>query len=204
MLNLDKMHSIYKYTSSAGSEGVYFAPEIKDHYVVIGLGYKSVVWDENYKTKGDEDSFTISHPDSDTTYTFDKLSISDSKTIFPDSIRTYKSLQAFEDFLYDKLTQETSYTMQVSIDEAYSFTVDDNDDVLELIFVDAEGDLFVRDSEQWMPITGTDDHPTIFDKTVIDIEPSDVESAVDFWDSMQEEGSDLSKNDILHFAALVQ
>jgi hypothetical protein len=74
---------------------------------------------------------------------------------------------------------------------ALSFTLDENDAVLELVEQQEDG-LFVRDNGDWAPVDTAAEQPTIFDLEWVDVN----DEALDFWDKAQTEDSDVTRSEI--------
>lgn len=141
----------------------------------------------------------------DSSYSIRPVQLGDATTVFPNLIRTFLSTESLEAFARKEIALSDSYTPNTLPDEVVSFTIDDgkNGKVLELIRETLEGQLYVRENHNWTRLTG-DDHPTIMDKDLVRVEPEDIPTAVQVWDKASEQGSDLTRNDILTMAASQQ
>lgn len=77
---------------------------------------------------------------------------------------------------------------------AMIFTIDDDDNVLELIEQHPEG-LMVRDNGDWSPVDTTIEQPTIFDLEWVDVS----DDALDFWDNAQKTDQPVTRDDISQY-----
>lgn len=133
------------------------------------------------------------------------LKLGDAKTIFPDTLRKFTSIGSLVASVKKEIMSANSYTPTPEApEETVSITVDGSGNVLELIRVDGEGNLFYRDSGDWTEVAADDEAPTIFDQVVIDIEPDDVPRAVEYYDENVSVKDDITKDEMLEFAALAQ
>lgn len=74
------------------------------------------------------------------------------------------------------------------------FTVDDNDNVLELVKADDEG-LFIRLEGQWVDISDEDEFPTVYEQTIVFAN----DKSVGIWDAEFEDKNDLKLKDIKEY-----
>lgn len=135
-----------------------------------------------------------------------KLTLDDVTTIFPHTIRKFKSVGSLVASVKKEIMDSNSYTPQIDneTEETISITVDESGSVLELVRADSAGDLYYRAEEGWVKVEEEDDAPTIFDQEMIDIAPEDVEQAIEYYDSNVNSKESIDKEDMLEFAALVQ
>lgn len=133
-----------------------------------------------------------------------EISLRDAKAAFPLSPRTYARVEDLEEKIAMSLESGNTYEVRESDgdDTVFSFTFD-GEEALELIRVDSEGEMTLREDGDWKPVEG-ENNPTIFDRELIDIEPDDVSAAVAFWDKNTRNADGVKKADMLPFAALVQ
>ena len=114
--------------------------------------------------------------------------------------------------LTDDKTEIVAYNPQrdshrgAHVDNAGETSVDRNtaDKFSQLIRVDSDGNMTYRENGDWLPVDNAEDFPNIFDRDLIDIEPSDVSAAVALWDKNTRSEAGVKKEDLLPFAALVQ
>lgn len=77
---------------------------------------------------------------------------------------------------------------------ALVFTIDDDNNVLELIDEGQDG-LQVRDGGDWIPVDTSQENDTIFEQQWVDVS----DAALDFWDKAQSEDSEITADDINEF-----
>lgn len=80
--------------------------------------------------------------------------------------------------------------------DTIAFTVDDDENVLELILSNADG-ISIRENGGWTPVNSEQDQPTIDDQEWLETS----QAGVDFWDSLSEDERDLSREEVLEYAA---
>ena len=133
-----------------------------------------------------------------------QLSLSDAKTIFPNTIRKFKSVDSLVASVSKEIMNSNSYNVSSDTGSTISITVGEDGTVLELIRVDEDGELYYRTDRNWTQVSEDDDMPTIYDQSVIDIDPDDADLAIEYYDENVSAIEDISKEDMLEFAALVQ
>lgn len=191
-----------------GEEGFCLPPAFDGESVTLTDASRTYVFDQTYAIKiGSVRSIEAISFDSSaygSHFSLRDITLEDAAKAFPMSPRTYASVDALEEKIAMSLESGNTYTSveQDNDPTIFSFTYD-GDEALELIRVSPEGEMDVRDNGDWKPVKG-EDHPTIFDRDLIDIEPSDVSAAVSFWDNSTREADGVKKEDMLPFAALVQ
>lgn len=97
-----------------------------------------------------------------------------------------------------------SYAENVAPEETISFTVSEQEQVLALIKVTDTGDLFYWNQDDWTEVQEDDELPNVFDQEVIDVERTDIGSAIELWKDAVASAKTLTKEDILVYAALEQ
>jgi hypothetical protein len=161
------------------------------------------VWDlRGYEREKTETGFRFSAGDS--YYEFSPLTLESATEIWPDTIRVFNDLDVLDKFAKKAIMTANSYKVNTVPGEVISFTVDDEDNVLALIKVTDSGDLFYWEGDDWVQVGEDEDHPTIYDQTVIDVEREDIGEAIELWKGVQNSSSGLMKQDILPLAALDQ
>lgn len=80
--------------------------------------------------------------------------------------------------------------------DTVAFTVDDEDNVLELILSNADG-IFIRENRGWAPVNGEQEQPTIDDQEWLETD----QAGVEYWDSLSEDERDLTREAVLKYAA---
>jgi len=157
------------------------------------------VWDiTGYKSEPTDGGLRYSAGES--YYEFSDLSLESAPEVFIGSIRTFKDLSVLEEFARRSIDMAESYEVNVDPDEVISFTIGDQDEVLALIKVTEGGDLFKWVGEDWIEVEDDDEAPEIFDRTVIDVERTDIGKAIELWKT----GQALTKEDILTLADITQ
>jgi hypothetical protein len=139
----------------------------------------------------------------DAFYSIRPVELEDAKTVFPELIRTFPDVESLQNFAKKAIALSDSYTPNTVPDETVSFTIDDDGTVLDLIRVTENGEMYARDNIQWTRLEG-EDHPTIIDKDLVDIDPDDVVAAIKMWDDASGSGSTLMESDILPMASAQQ
>lgn len=140
----------------------------------------------------------------DSFFEFSPLTLETAHEIFPTTIRVFNDLAVLETFARREIDMAESYEENVAPQETISFTVDENDNVLDLIKVTDSGDLFHWVGEDWVAVGPDEDLPTVFDQELIDVEPTDIPKAINLWKDSSAGGNPLHKEDILPLAALNQ
>ena len=97
-----------------------------------------------------------------------------------------------------------SYLPNVEPKEEFSFTLDDLDNVLELVKITLEEDMFHRARGEWVEIGSDDEMPTIFDRTMLNIEPSEIGLATEFWSKNEGNIRAVRKSEVTRFAAFTR
>lgn len=195
-------------TTNAFEPGrIYFV----DHNGIPSFGYLRIyegglinaydldrVWDlSGWETEQDGAQTTFTLDDSH--YSIRPVQLGDATTVFPNIIRTFRDVESLQNFAKKAISMSDSYTVNTDPDETISFTVDDDGTVLELIRVTDEGEMYARDNGSWVALEG-EDHPTIIDKDLVDVDPDDIEEAIQTWDEASSSGSTLMESDILPLA----
>lgn len=78
--------------------------------------------------------------------------------------------------------------------DTLAFTVDDAENVLELILSNTEG-ISIRENNAWVPVNIDEDQPTIDDQEWLDAKPE----AIAFWDGLSEAERDLTRDQVLEY-----
>lgn len=86
--------------------------------------------------------------------------------------------------------------MAEEIAETIAFTVDEDGSVKELIRSDTEG-VAIREDGDWSPVNIDEDQPTIDDLEWVDT----TRRGVAFWDSLDEDEKELTREQIEKYAA---
>lgn len=141
----------------------------------------------------------------DSHFSLREISLIDAKKAFPLSPRVFLTVEDLEEKIAMSLESGNTYTTEERNGDPtiFSFTYD-GDEALELIRIDGDGNMEYRENGDWVEVHEAESHPTIFDRDMIDIEPSDVDTAVAVWDKHSRSEAGVKKADLLPFAALVQ
>lgn len=199
------MRKVYMESMGGEYRGLTLTPVVENDVVLLPTTFRVNMLDPSYSIHETQGGLEVSSSlDELPTYYLKELTLDDVDKIFPNTIRTFESVESLEDFVVELLHREMSYIVPEVNDTTYSFTVDDNDTVLELIYTNPDGDMFYRSDGDWVIIGVDDEMPTVFDQVLIDILPEDSEKAIEFWDSAAEQEDTVSKEEVLKFAALVQ
>lgn len=192
--------------SQNGEErGLTLTPVVENDSIGLPTTFRVNKLDPSYSIRENDDGLELSSTlDNYPVYYLKNLSLEDTRKIFPESHREFESIDVMEEFVAKKLLEEMSYTVPEVNDTTYSFTLDDNDTVLEMIYTNPDGDMFYRSDGEWVEIGVDDEMPTVFDRLLIDVLPEDNEKAVEFWDNASQNENDVTKAEITKFAALVQ
>jgi hypothetical protein len=140
----------------------------------------------------------------DSYFEFSPLTLETAHEIFPNTVRVFKDLAVLETFARREIDMADSYEENVAPEETISFTVSDQDQVLALIKVTDTGDMFYWNQDDWTQVQEDDELPNIYDQEVIDVEPSDIGTALQLWKDAIATAKPLTKEDILVYAALKQ
>lgn len=82
-----------------------------------------------------------------------------------------------------------------TLEPTLAFTIDDDENVVELIRSDESG-VSVRESGDWVPVNTDEDQPSIDDLEWLDV----TEAAIEFWDTQSEEAGAVKRDDVLEYA----
>lgn len=137
----------------------------------------------------------------DSYYEFSPLTLETAREVYPHTIRVFNDINVLERYAREAINMADSYAVNTAPEETVSFTVDENDNVLALIKVTDAGEMFYWLGEDWVEVGEDEDHPNIYDRTLIDVERADIGEALELFKSVP---SGLTKEDILPLAALNQ
>lgn len=189
-------------------EGFCLPPSFDGSDITLTDASRTYVFDHTYAIKigaaRGVEAIAFDSSDYGSHFSLREISLADAKKAFPLSPRKFRTVEDLEEKIAMSLESGNTYTSveRSGDDTVFSFTYD-GDEALELIRVDSEGEMTYRDGGEWVPVEG-ENHPTIFDRDLIDIEPDDVSEAVAFWDENTRGEAGVKKDDMLPFAALVQ
>lgn len=192
-----------------GEEGFCLPPAFDGVTITVTDASRTYVIDSSYRTTvghlRTSEAIAFDSSEYDSHLSLREISLLDAIKAFPLSPRTYLTVEDLEEKIAMSLESGNSYTSVERDGEptVFSFTYD-GEEALELIRVDAAGEMTYREDGDWIPVRGGENHPTIFDRDLIDIEPDDVDKAIAVWDNNTKNESGVKKEDLLPFAALVQ
>ena len=188
-----------------------------DHNGVISFAFiesrpevnETIVYDSNrawdvagYAAEDTENG--LRYKKGDSYFEFSPLTLETAPEVFTNTIRTFNDLAVLEQFARKDIYMAESYTPNTEPDETVSFTISDEEEVLALIKVTREGDMFYWANDNWTEVGPDDDLPEVYDQEVIDVEQTDIGAALDLWKNAVATGQTLTKEDILSYAALDQ
>lgn len=174
-----------------------------DDVLLIETGGRVYHIDETYNMTETSTSVTYDKPEWDSTFTIRFLELDDASKIFPDSIKTFNDIDSLTLAAQDSL-MASGLEAPKELTDTYSFSVDEENNVLELIQTSVDGDISYRNNNNWVKLNPDDDAPTIFNQKLIDVDPNDLDSAIKVWDLSESGGNDLTLEDIKPFASVDQ
>jgi hypothetical protein len=94
------------------------------------------------------------------------------------------------------VAEETPAPEVAEVPETVAFTIDDDGNVLELIRSATDG-VFVREDGDWVPVDADEEQPTIDDMEWADT----TRRGIAFWDSLDEDERDITRDKIEKYLA---
>lgn len=153
--------------------------------------------------EGTPEHFTITMHEVDFTLELKELTLADVQEFYTGSVRTFDDVTKGEQYIRrDILTNNYAEQFDAPF-SGLTVTFSDDGKALELTREDEEGNLFYRESSDWVEVTDSD-MPTIFDRRYISIQPEDSDAIVSLWDEARSDETDLHEEDITPFAAFIQ
>lgn len=174
-----------------------------ENFITIKVGGKGYQVDENYEVTETSNSITYNNIEQKSSFTIRFLELSDADKLFPDAIKTFNDIDSLTLTAQEALLSD-GFAVEPEPTDIISFTVDDNNNVLELIKTTVDGDIFYRSAAGWVMVGQNEDIPTIFDQKVIDVDTNEIESATNLWDEAESLGKELAYDEIRPFAGIVQ
>lgn len=169
-------------------------------YLLVNDGGRVYDLDNTYNTVNEDlNSVRYHSPAYDSEFFIKTLEVSDAKKIFPTTLKTFENL----DVLVDNINEAILATGISEATDVYSYTLDDNNTILELIKTTVDGDIFYREGNDWVEVSTEDDAPTIFDQKVVDIDSSLLEKAITNYDTNQAEGTDQTLDDVSTYVSVL-
>lgn len=191
------------YIEHNGDPGVGTIDTADPESIMIRTGGKGYVIDSTFEASEGPDSITYNKPEWKSSFTIRFLELSDAEKLFPDSIKTFTDIDSLTLSAQEAL-MATGYEQTNEAAETVSFTLDDNNNVLELIKTTEAGDILYRSNSAWVMVGQDEEMPTIFDQKLIDVDAVEIENAIAVWDDVEATGKDISYDEIRPFASITQ
>ena len=191
------------YIEHNGLPGVGMTDTADSESIMIRTGGRGYLIDDTFEMSETEDSVTYNKPEWQSSFTIRFLKLSDAEVLFPNSIKTFNDIDSLTLSAQEAL-MASGYEQADVAAETYSFTVDNNNNVLELIKTTEAGDLLYRTNGNWVMLGQDEEAPTIFDQKLIDVDKLEVENATAVWDDAEATGKDISFEEIRPFAGITQ
>lgn len=191
------------YIEHNGDPGVGIIDTADPESIMIRTGGRAYHIDSSFEATETSDSITYNKPEWNSSFTIRFLELSDAKSLFPNSVKTFNDIDSLTLSAQEALMADGMKPAEEA-GEVYSFTIDDNNNVLELIKTTPAGDILYRSNGAWIMVGQDEEIPTIFDQKLIDIDKTELETATNMWDESMETGKDVSYEDIRPLASITQ
>jgi hypothetical protein len=191
------------YIEHNGMPGVGTLETRDEDVLTIRVGGKGYTVDDSYEYSESNGSVTYNKPAWKSSFTIRFLELSDADKLFPGSIKTFNDIESLTLSAQEALLSD-GYQADKPATDIVSFTVDNNNNVLELIKTTDDGDIFYRSSNDWVMVGQDEEIPTIFDQIVIDVDDVEIENAIKLWDESELTGKDISYEEIRPLASINQ
>lgn len=191
------------YIEHNGEPGVGMVDTADPESIMIRTGGQGYRIDSTFEFSETSDSVTYNKPEYKSSFTIRFLELSDAGKLFPNSIKTFNDIDSLTLSAQEAL-MASGYEQTDESAETVSFTIDDNNNVLELIKTTAAGDILYRANGSWVMVGQDEEIPTIFDQKLIDVDSIEVENATIVWDDAESTGKDISYEEIRPFASINQ
>lgn len=169
-------------------------------YLLVNVGDRVFQLDNTYNTvKEDLTSVMYHSPDYDSEFYLQILELNDATKIFPNSLKTFNNF----DVLVDNIKEAILATGTTESSDTFSYTIDTNNNVLELIKITADGDIAYRENGDWTLLSPDEEAPTIFDQKIVDVDPTLLEKAITNYDTNQVEGTDQTLEDVSEYVSVL-
>lgn len=159
---------------------------------------------EDFDEEYNEEDQSFRYSSGDYVYDVWPLTIENFQEFFPGQIRTFKDDFDLRDFIDRTLK---GIYMADDVEYMYAVTVDDGEEgsreVLELVRLNAAGDMEYREANNWVAMEGDGEYPTIYDKHMIFIASENETDVLELWDAKELEDSSVAESEITGYAALV-
>lgn len=196
-------NNILFYIEHNGMPGVGTLETRNNNFIGIKTGGKVYTVDDSFQYSESNDSVTYNKPEWQSSFTIRFLELSDSEKLFPDSIKTFNDIESLTLTAQEALLAD-GYKIDEPQGEIVSFTVDNNNNVLELIKTTEAGDILYRSDGNWVMVGQDEDIPTIFDQQLIDVDKNEIDNALKLWDESETTGKDISFDEIRPLASIDQ
>lgn len=184
-------------------ESIEFGFDLKTNgsSIVFSNGSRTYGLDETYESNISEDGYVVFHSDTyDSTFEIRELTLDDVEYAYGiHEIDRFSTLEEFKEQLYTDLQWSSGSLGEAEFvdqpDVTFSFTIDDDGNILELIKSDDEG-VWVRENGDWILTDSNDPNDTIWDKEWLDVS----EDAIKFWDESQNDEEPISRDRVVKYS----
>jgi hypothetical protein len=191
------------YIEHNGDPGVGMVDTADPQSIMIRTGGRGFLIDDTFEYSETEDSVTYNKTEWQSSFTIRFLKLSDAEVLFPNAIKTFNDIDSLTLSAQEAL-MASGFEQADEAAETFSFTVDNNNNVLELIKTTEAGDILYRTNGGWTMLGQDEEAPTIFDQKLIDIDKIEVDNATAVWDDAEDTGKDISYEEIRPFASIKQ
>lgn len=149
--------------------------------------------DEAFDIARTSTGFVAYAKDSSDRFEVSPITLGDVNEIFPNSLRTFDSVEALDEYVQDSFRAQGSYAPNYETDSSEDLYLIANSNQKTLALVKEEEDsLFLRDDAEWVEVENPEDFPEVYGRA-IPIRGQDVPSAILAWDLHQKLGQDPNK-----------
>ncbi len=191
------------YIEHNGQPGVGLVDTADPNSIMIRTGGRGYVIDDSFEVTETSNSITYNKPEMKSSFMIRFLELSDSDSLFPNAIKMFNDIDSLTLSAQEALMADGMKPTEENV-ETYSFTVDTNNNVLELIKTTVAGDILYRSNNDWVMVGQDEEMPTIFDQKLIDIDKIEIETATALWDQKEVNGEDISYEEIQPLASITQ
>lgn len=191
------------YIEHNGEPGVGMVDTADPESIMIRTGGRGYLIDSSFECSETSDSVTYNKSEYNSSFMIRFLELSDAEKLFPNSIKTFNDIDSLTLSAQEAL-MASGYEQTNENAETISFTVDSNNNVLELIKTTGAGDILYRANGSWVMLGQDEEMPTIFDQKLIDVDAIEIENATAVWDDAETTGKDISYEEIRPFASISQ
>lgn len=191
------------YIEHNGEPGVGTVNTADPQSLMIETGGRAYRIDNTFECTEGTDSVTYNRPGISSSFMIRFLELSDAEVLFPNSIKIFNDIDSLTLSAQEALMASGYEPTDESV-ETVSFTIDDNNNVLELIKTTQAGDILYRTNGAWTMVGQDEEIPTIFDQKLIDVDKIEIENATAVWDDAETTGKDISYEEIRPFASITQ